>query len=115
MDATVTSLIIYPEHGGPGQELASVEITPTGPEGNRAKKHAVHLVSATDYVETYPRANIVLDIAADRLVSLVGRVIRIGEATLEVTRAPQQCAGVYAAVIEPGEVELGNALLVADA
>ena len=115
MDATVTSLIIYTEHGGPGQELESVEITPAGPAGNRAKKHAVHLVSATDYVESHPRANIVLDIASGTLISLVGRVIRLGGATLEVTEEPHQCAGVYATVIDPGEVGLGDRLLVAEA
>ena len=115
MDATVTSLLIYAESGGPGQDLDDVEITPTGPEGNRSKKHAVHLVSATEYVDSHPRANIVLDIAPERLASLVGNVIRVGEATLTVTREPQQCAGVYADVVEPGHVAVGDALLVADA
>ena len=61
MIATVSSLFIYPDSNSPGQELDAVEMTPTGPEGNRSKKHAVHLVTAEDYVETHPKANIVLD------------------------------------------------------
>lgn len=112
MDATVTSLLIYPDSDSPAQELEAVEITPTGPEGNRSKKHAVHIVSAEEYVETHPKANIVLDVEPDVLASLVGSVVRVGACTLTVTRKPAQCAGVYADVIEPGEVSIDDRLLV---
>ena len=37
MIATVSSLHIYPDSEAPGQELDAVEVTPTGPEGNRSK------------------------------------------------------------------------------
>ena len=113
MEATVSSLFIYPDSESPAQELDAVEITPTGPEGNRAKKHAVHIVSAEEYVETHPKANIVLDVAPDVLASLVGSVVRLGECTLVVTRKPEQCAGVYADVVEPGAVSVDDRLLVA--
>lgn len=112
MDASVTSLLIYAEPGGPGQELESVALTPSGPEGNRAKKHAVHLVAANDYVATHPRANIVLDIDPQTLTGLVGRTVRLGDCLLSVTRKPSDCPGVYAAVLEPGEVRIGDRLLV---
>ena len=114
MDATVSSLYIYPDSDSPAQELDSVQFTETGPEGNRAKKHAVHLIAADDYIETHPKANVVLDIDGDTLAALVGKLVRLGEATIRVTRRPAECLGVYAEVIEPGEVSLDDKLLVAE-
>lgn len=114
MIATVSSLFIYPDSEAPGQQLDSVEVTPTGPEGNRAKKHALHLVSAADYVSEHPKANIVLDMDAAVLAGLVGRVVRLGQCTLEITREPSQCAGVYADVVEPGAIAVDDTLFVAD-
>jgi len=114
MDATVSSLYIYADSDAAGQELESVEITPSGPKGNRSKKHAVHLVAAEEYVETHPKANIVLDIEPMVLERMVGKVIRLGDCTLTVTQKPSQCAGVYAEVVEPGEVAVDDTLLVAD-
>jgi hypothetical protein len=114
MDAKVTSLLIYPDSDSPAQELDAVEITPTGPEGNRSKKHAVHIVSAEEYIATHPKANIVLDVDPEVLASLVGSVVRLGECTLAVTKKPAECAGVYADVVGPGEVSVDDRLLVAD-
>lgn len=114
MDATVSDLFIYSDSDSPGQHLDSVEMTSTGPEGNRAKKHAVHLISASDYVETHPKANVILDIEADDLHELVGQDVRIGAATLRVTRRPSDCLGVYAEVVQPGLVGTGDRFLVAD-
>ncbi|MBC9823538.1 MOSC domain-containing protein [Terrabacter sp. MAHUQ-38] len=114
MNATVSSLFIYPDSDAPGQELDSVEVTQSGPEGNRSKKHAVHLVSADDYVETHPKANIVLDMESSVLGQLVGRVVRIGDCTLSITQAPSQCAGVYAEVVTPGTVAVDDTVLVAE-
>lgn len=114
MNATVSSLFIYPDSDAPGQELDSVEVTPTGPEGNRAKKHAVHLVAVDEFVLTHPKANLVLDIDPGVLEGLVGRVVRVGECVLTVTRKPAQCAGVYADVLEPGRVSVDDVLLVGD-
>src|SRR6478736_8205439 len=98
MNATVSSLYIYPDSHSLGQELDSMDVTPSGPEGNRSKKHAVHLVSVDDFVATHPKANIVLDMEPSVLEKLVGRIVRLGECTLEVTQTPSQCAGVYARV-----------------
>ena len=114
MNATVSSLHIYADSDAPGQSLESFEVTPSGPEGNRAKKHAVHLVAAEEYVETYPKANVVLDIEPAVLEGLVGKVIRLGGCTLTITQKPAQCAGVYAEVVTPGEVSVADHLLVAD-
>ena len=114
MNATVSSLFIYPDSDAPGQALDSVEVTQSGPEGNRSKKHAVHLVSADDYVETHPKANIVLDMESSVLEQLVGRLVRIGDCTLSVTQTPSQCAGVYAEVVTPGTVAVDDTVLVAE-
>jgi hypothetical protein len=114
MDATVSSLFIYADSESMGQELETVLIGPSGPEGNRSKKHAVHLVSAEEFVESHPKANIVLDVETDVLLSLVGSVVRLGECTLNVTTKPAHCAGVYAEVVEPGEVSVLDRLLAAD-
>lgn len=114
MIATVSSLFIYPDSDAPGQQLDSVEVTETGPEGNRSKKHAVHLVTADDYVASHPKANVVLDMESSALEKLVGRVVRLGECTLQITQTPSQCAGVYARVVDPGSVSVDDALLVAE-
>jgi hypothetical protein len=114
MIATVSSLYIYPDSDAPGQELDAVDVTPTGPEGNRSKRHAVHLVSVDAYVATHPKANIVLDVDTATLDGLVGRVVRVGECTLTITRKPSQCDGVYAEVLEPGTVRVDDLLKVAD-
>lgn len=115
MNASVTNLLVYPDTGSPGQELDSVEVTPSGPEGNRAKKNAVHLVSVDEYVATHPRANVVLDVETELLHGLVGRIIQVGDCTLRVTRQPSHCPGVYADVVEPGKVRVDDPLLVAEA
>lgn len=115
MTSSVSSLHIYPDPDAPGQQLDSVEMTPTGPLGNRAKKNAVHLVAASDYVVSHPKANVVLDVEPAVLESLVGRTVRLGSCTLQVTRTPSQCAGVYADVLEPGEVSVDDLLLVGEA
>ena len=115
MNSVVSSLHIYSDPDGPGQQLDAVEMTPTGPKGNRAKKNAVHLIAASDFVVSHPKANVVLDIEPDALEALVGRTVRIGSCTLAVTRTPSQCAGVYAEVIEPGDVAVEDRLLVGEA
>lgn len=114
MDAIVSSLFIYPDSTSPGQQLSTVSVTREGPEGNRSKKHAVHLVTTGEYVADHPKANIVLDMDAALLADLVGRVVRLGECTLSVTRQPSSCAGVYADVVTPGNITVDDHLLVAD-
>ncbi|MDC5695729.1 MOSC domain-containing protein [Intrasporangium calvum] len=114
MPAKVSSLFIYPDSDEPAQELESVDMTPTGPKGNRSKKHAVHIVSAEEYVGTHPKANIVLDIETEALFSLVGSVIRLGDCTLTISKRPSHCPGVYAEVVEPGEVAVDDLLLAAE-
>ncbi|MBN1092491.1 MOSC N-terminal beta barrel domain-containing protein [Blastococcus sp. TML/M2B] len=94
-------------------------------EGSAADAAAVHLVSrqAIDRAVTGdvpegcsaddPRANLVLDLPdGEDERTWVGRTLRIGSAELAVTRTPKHCLGVYAEVRRPGEVSVGDAVLL---
>jgi uncharacterized protein YcbX len=95
------------------------------PDGSGADVAAVHLVSrqavdraaAGDVPEGCsaddPRANLLLDLAGgDDERTWVGRSLRIGDAELVVTRTPKHCLGVYAEVRQPGEIGIGDAVLL---
>jgi hypothetical protein len=62
-----------------------------------------------------PRANLVLDLPGDVPDDLergwVGRRLRLGSTVLEVTRLPKHCLGVYAEVVQPGRVAVGDAVV----
>ncbi len=60
-----------------------------------------------------PRANLLLDLpdGGDER-TWVGRTLRIGDAELTVTRKPKHCLGVYAEVRQPGEISVGDAVLL---
>ena len=95
------------------------------PDGSGADVAAVHLVSrqaveravAGDVPEGCsaddPRANVLLDLAdGEDERTWVGRSLRIGAAELVVTRTPKHCLGVYADVRQPGEIGVGDAVLL---
>jgi len=108
----VSSILIYPVKDEPGQSLDGVTIGLEGLDGDRRKKAPVHLVAAADYVETHPRANLVLDLDPGDLLELVGRRLRIGSVELEVDEAARNCPGVYAAVPVPGDLRVGDEVTV---
>jgi uncharacterized protein YcbX len=93
-------------------------------EGSGADAAAVHLVSrqAIDRAEAGdvpdgcsaedPRANVLLDLPGDDERTWVGRTVRIGSAELAITRTPKHCLGVYAEVRHPGEIAVGDAVLL---
>jgi uncharacterized protein YcbX len=112
--ARVSSILIYPEKDAPGQTLDASFVSPDGLEGDRRKKSPVHLVAVEDYVDQYPRANLIVTIPAVELQTLVGRRLRIGRAELDVTAPAGDCPGVYATVPVPGDVAIGDELLVGD-
>ncbi|HJX43043.1 MAG TPA: sulfurase, partial [Geodermatophilus sp.] len=64
-----------------------------------------------------PRANLLLDLPGatpdDDERTWVGRQLRLGSAVLEVTRLPRHCLGVYAEVVRPGTVAVGDAVVPA--
>ncbi len=95
------------------------------PDGSSADVAAVHLVSrqaidraaAGDVPEGCsaddPRANLLLDLPeGEDERTWVGRTLRIGAAELVVTRTPKHCLGVYAEVRQPGEIGVGDAVLL---
>jgi len=106
----VMALWIYPTKDQPGISLPTVEVEVEGLAGDRRKKSPLHLVSATDAAELAPRANLVLDATAEQLAELVGHQMRLGNSQIEITGKPSNCPGVYASVVEPGAVNIGDRL-----
>jgi hypothetical protein len=106
----VMALWIYPTKGEPGISLPTGEVEPGGLAGDRRKKSALHLVCAADAAALAPRANLVLDATADQLEELVGRRMTLGNSQIEITGKPSNCPGVYAAVVRPGAVNIGDRL-----
>jgi hypothetical protein len=99
----------------------TVRLVPTPDEGTGVAP--VHLVSRGAIVRAAdgdvpagcsaddPRANLVLAIDDDER-TWVGRVLRVGDALLEVTRTPKHCLGVYADVRKPGRISVGDPVLI---
>ena len=106
----VMALWIYPTKDEPGVSLTTVEVEPDGLAGDRRKKSALHLVCAADAAELAPRANLVLDATADQLEELVGHRMTLGNSQIEITGRPSNCPGVYASVVRPGAVNIGDRL-----
>jgi MOSC domain-containing protein YiiM len=61
-----------------------------------------------------PRANLLLALAGDDERGWVGRRLRVGAAVLRVTRLPKHCLGVYAEVLQPGRVAVGDEVRLDD-
>ena len=110
--ARVSTILIYPDKDEPGQTLSTTWVSVHGLDGDRRKKSPVHLVAVPDYVDQHPRANLVVDIASERLHGLVGHRLRIGSVVLDVTSLAADCPGVYATVRTPGDVSVGDDVLV---
>ncbi len=106
----VTEIRIYPVKGEPGQALEQVEVEPEGLAGDRRKKAALHLVTVEEDVATHPRANLVLATDAAALAASVGQRLVVGKAQIYVTGKPSGCPGVYADVVEPGAVRVGDVI-----
>ena len=106
----VMALWIYPTKDQPGISLPTVEVEAEGLAGDRRKKSALHLACAADAAELAPRANLVLDVTADQLAELVGQRMMLGNSQIEITGKPSNCPGVYASVVRPGAVNIGDRL-----
>lgn len=105
MPLTVLALRIHPVKDAPGVELDRADVDPEGLRGDRRKKAPVHLVGA-DGADA--RANIVLDVPSTDLVALVGETLVFGDLVLGITRTAGNCAGVYADVLHPGGLAIGD-------
>ena len=106
----VTALWIYPTKDERGLSLPTVQVEPDGLAGDRRKKSALHLVGAAEALELLPRANLVLEATADQLTALVARRMVIGTSEIEITGKPTNCPGVYASVVRPGTINIGDRL-----
>ncbi len=113
MSVRVTEIHTYPVKGEPGTDLDECVVEAEGLAGDRRKKAALHLVSTDDAATN--RANLALDLPAADLLALIGARVRVGEVVVEVTGTARDCAGVYAEVVAPGEVHLGDVVVPLDA
>lgn len=60
-----------------------------------------------------PRANLLLSLGGDDDErSWTGRLLRVGDTVLRVTRTPKHCLGVYADVVTPGDIHVGDPVLL---
>ena len=113
MSAQVNEIHIFPVHGEAGQDLRDTRVEPEGLAGDRRKKAAVQVVAAED-VRPDTRANLVVSLDSSDLAASIGKVLRVGDVELEVTGAPSNCPGVYAAVRRAGAVRVGDGVEVLD-
>ncbi|WP_346623212.1 MOSC N-terminal beta barrel domain-containing protein [Blastococcus montanus] len=98
---------IEPASGGSGADAAAVHLVSRQAIERAANGDVPEGCSADD-----PRANVLLDLPDDDERAWVGRTVRIGSAELHVTRTPKHCLGVYAEVRRPGEIAVGDAVLL---
>jgi hypothetical protein len=73
-----------------------------------------HVAECTACDVREPRANLLLDLDApdDAERDLVGAQLRIGGSLVRVVQHPDHCLGVYAEVVEPGVVAVGDPVVV---
>lgn len=105
----VLDLAIYPQKGAPGTPLTHAVIEAEGLQGDRRKKRPVHLVGR-ECDPDVTRANVFLDVPDEDLRSLVGEDVHVGCVRLRITEIPSNCPGVYADVLRPGELRVGDRL-----
>jgi uncharacterized protein len=98
-------LVDTPEDGA---GVAPVHLVSTGAVARAAAGDVPEGCSADD-----PRANLLIDLPDDER-TWVGQIVRIGAVELRVTRTPKHCLGVYADVVTPGEISLGDAVVLND-
>jgi uncharacterized protein YcbX len=109
--ATLTEVLGRPVH---------LTATPPGRAGaapvHLVSRQAVERAAAGEVPEGCsaddPRANLLLSLDGDDERTWVGRALRIGDAVLRVSRTPKHCLGVYADVVQPGVVHVGDPVLL---
>jgi uncharacterized protein YcbX len=93
-------VVLAPAQQGPG--VAPVHLVSRSAVARAAAGEVPEGCSADD-----PRANLLLEIDGDER-TWVGRTLEVGSAVLQVSRTPKHCLGVYADVLLPGRVAVGD-------
>ena len=108
--ATLTAVLGRPvrlavSDAGPQVDAAAVHLVSRQAVERAAAGEVPEGCSADD-----PRANLLIGLepADGDERTWVGRRLRVGEAVLRVTRMPRHCLGVYAEVLQPGAVAVGD-------
>lgn len=110
---TLVALGVYPVKGEPGRSLQQGTLTDAGLLGDRHKRHALLVTSAADVAEVEARgeelrANIVVDVDPQVLAAATGRELRLGGTVIRIEARSSGCQGMYAEVVEPGDVLVGD-------
>jgi uncharacterized protein YcbX len=96
--------------GTPRTDVAAVHLVSRAAIARAAEGDVPEGCSAED-----PRANVLLELAADvDERAWVGRLVRLGEVELRVTRTPKHCLGVYAEVVASGRIRSGDPVELVD-
>ena len=99
--------------GGGFVDVAPVHVVSRGGLAQAASPEHASTCTTCDVRE--PRANLVLELEADGDAerALVGATVRVGATELRVVRHPDHCLGVYAEVVTPGALAVGDEVLLA--
>jgi len=94
--------------GGAFVDLAPVHLVSVRSMEAAVRQHDAECACSVEQ----PRANVVLSLPDDQPgeADLVGERVCLGGARLHVSRRPQHCLGVYADVVQPARVAVGDPL-----
>ncbi|WP_426566798.1 MOSC N-terminal beta barrel domain-containing protein [Angustibacter sp. McL0619] len=104
------SVTLQPASGaGPGfNEVAAVHLVSRQAVERAAADEGTILGDPACSVEQ-PRANVVVELDGEELeTSWVGREVSLGEVVLRISKQPKHCLGVYADVVRPGLLRVGD-------
>jgi uncharacterized protein YcbX len=108
-----TDTVVLTEALGHPVRLTAAGTAPGGAAVHLVSRQAVDRAAAGEVPSGCsaddPRANLVIALhgAGDER-AWVGRQLRVGEAVLRLTRLPRHCLGVYAEVVVPGRLAVGD-------
>ncbi len=111
MTGSVLALRIHPVTGEAAVELDSVGVGVHGLDGDRRKGAPVHLVSEQALARSDdppPRANLLIDLTEGDERDWIGQDIEVGSVVLHMPGHREHCLGVYAEVVTPGRINLGD-------
>ncbi|MGI4894609.1 MAG: MOSC N-terminal beta barrel domain-containing protein [Janthinobacterium lividum] len=110
--------IITPDGSAAADFLGVSPIALQMVEGGARQVAAVHVVSlaqrAAPDAGDSSRANLVVDLDADEPApdDFVAATLLVGEVELRLQQRPRHCAGLFASVVVPGTVRLGDPVLL---